>query len=144
MSTESRLDLTLGYDHATGALGDYFDALANGRTSAAHCDHCGKTWFPPHITCPNDGGACSAVDLAGTGRVVSATRTRTRLPFTDTDRDVIFVLVAMTGADNAAFGRLEKFDGDDATGLAVRLAGADGPLGHPAQAAVFEPAEDGT
>ncbi len=138
-----RLDLYLGYDHGPGALGDYFRALAGGRALASRCETCGRTWFPPHAHCPEDGGTCKPIDLDGHGVVVSETRTRTRLPFTDTDADVIFVLVAMAGADNAAFGRLENFSGANATGERVRLTGVDGPLGHPAQAAVFQPVEDG-
>ena len=138
-----RLDLYLGYDHGPGALGDYFRALAGGRALASRCETCGRTWFPPHARCPEDGGTCKPVDLDGHGVVVAETRTRTRLPFTDEDREVTFVLVAMAGADNAAFGRLENFSGANATGERVRLTGVDGPLGHPAQGAVFNPAEDG-
>ena len=138
-----RLDLALGYDHGPGALGDYCRALADGRALAGRCETCGRTWFPPHARCPEDGGACEAVDLDGRGLVVAETRTRTRLPFTDEDREVIFVLVAMAGADNAAFGRLENFSGADATGNRVLLVAVTRPLGHPAQGAVFNPVEDG-
>ncbi len=139
------LELTLRYDHGSGALGGYFDALAEGRALASRCATCGRTWFPPHARCPDDGGDCTELDLAGDGVVVSETRTRTRLPFTEAETaetDVTFVLVEMAGADNAAFGRLEGFAGDDATGAAVRLVPPAGPLGHPAQALVFRPAEE--
>jgi len=136
------LELFLRYDHGSGALGGYFDALAEGRARASRCATCGRTWFPPHPRCPDDGGDCVELDLAGDGIVVSETRTRTRLPFTEVDADVTFVLVEMTDADNAAFGRLEGFAGDDATGAAVRLAPPAGPLGHPAQALVFCPVEE--
>ena len=138
------LNLNLRYAHGLGALADHFQALEQGRVLAARCADCGRTWFPPHARCPDDGGDCREVELAGDGIVVSETRTRTRLPFTDadTDTDVTFVLVAMTGADNAAFGRLQGFAGDHAAGLAVHLAVPEGPLGHPAQALVFRPAED--
>ncbi len=138
-----RLDLHLGYDHGSGALSDYFRALAEGRALAGRCGACGRTWFPPHARCPEDGGTCEAVDLDGGGLVVSETRTRTRLPFTDEDREVTFVLVAMAGADNAAFGRLENDTGANATGARVRLVAVAGPLGHPAQGAVFNLVEDG-
>ena len=138
-----RLDLYLGYDHGPGALSDYFRALAGGRALASRCETCGRTWFPPHARCPEDGGTCKPVDLDGHGVVVSETRTRTRLPFTDQDREVTFVLVAIAGADTAAFGRLENFSGANATGERVRLVAVAGPLGHPAQGAVFNPAEDG-
>ena len=49
----------------------------------------------------------------------------------------------MAGADNAAFGRLENFTGEDAAGQTVWLSGTDGPIGHPAQNAVFIPQEFG-
>ena len=136
-----QLTLALDYDHGLGALGDYFRGLANGRAVAGQCTICGRVWFPPHARCPEDGGACKAVDLTGHGVVVGETRTRTRLPFTDTDAERTFVLIAMAGADNAAFGRLENFEGTDATGILVRLATIHGPVGHPAQALIFEPSE---
>jgi len=138
-----RLDLHLGYSHEPGALNDYFRALAEGRALAGRCGTCGRTWFPPHARCPEDGGICEPVDLDGHGVVVSETRTRTRLPFTDEDREVIFVLVVMAGADNATFGRLENFSGANGTGEPVRLVAVAGPHGHPAQGAVFHPAEEG-
>ena len=138
-----RLDLALGYDHGLGTFGEYFRALAQGQALASRCGTCGRTWFPPHTHCPEDGGACEAVELEGLGVVVAETRTRTRLPFTDEDANIIFVLVAMAGADNAAFGRLENFTGEDAAGQTVRLSGTDGPIGHPAQNAVFIPQEFG-
>ncbi len=138
-----RLDLHLGYDHGPGALGGYFQALAEGRALASRCWTCERTWFPPHARCPEDGGICEPVELDGSGVVVSETRTRTRLPFTDQDREVTFVLVAMVGADNAAFGRLENDTGANATGERVRLVAVAGPLGHPVQGAVFTPAEEG-
>jgi uncharacterized OB-fold protein len=133
------LQLTLGYDHGLGALSEYFRALALGKALASRCGTCGKTWFPPHTHCPKDGNACEVIKLDGRGVVVAETRTRTKLPFTDEDADIIFVQVAMLGADNAAFGRLKNFTGDDALGQPVRLSGADGPIGHPAQNAVFIP-----
>jgi uncharacterized OB-fold protein len=136
------LDLTLGYDHSLGTFGEYFRALAQGQALASRCEICGRNWFPPHIRCPEDGGICETIDLEGFGVVVAETRTRTRLPFTDKDADVIFVLVAMAGCDNAAFGRLEKFTGVDATGQSVKLMAVDGPLGHPAQGTVFHPEEN--
>jgi uncharacterized OB-fold protein len=137
-----RLDLALGYDHALGTLSDYFQALAKGRALASRCQTCGRTWFPPHTQCPEDGGACEPVDLEGLGVVVAETRTRTRLPFTGKDADVTFVLVAMTGADNAVFGRLENFTGAKTTGQSVKLMAPDDRLGHPAQGAVFHPVEN--
>jgi uncharacterized OB-fold protein len=137
------LNLALGYEHGLGSFGEYFRALAEGRALASRCGTCGWVWFPPHAHCPEDGGACEAIYLEGYGIVVAETRTRTRLPFTDKDADVTFVLVAMAGADNTAFGRLENHTGADATGEHVKLAAAGGPLGHPAQGAVFHPMRNG-
>ena len=92
-----RLYLHLGYDHGPGALGGYFQALAEGRALASRCGTCERTWFPPHARCAEDGGICEPVELDGSGVVVSETRTRTRLPFTDADREMTFVLVTMAG-----------------------------------------------
>jgi uncharacterized OB-fold protein len=137
------LDLALGYDHGLGSFGEYFRALAEGRALASRCGTCGRVWFPPHAHCPEDGGVCEAINLGGYGIVVAETQTRTRLPFADEDADVTFVLVAMAGADNTAFGRLENYTGADATGEHVKLVAADVPLGHPAQGAVFHPMRNG-
>jgi uncharacterized OB-fold protein len=137
-----RLDLTLGYDHALGAFGEYFQALSRGQALASRCIICGRTWFPPHTHCPEDGGSCAAVDLEGLGVVVAETRTRTRLPCTHYDQNVVFIFVAMAGADNATFGRLVNFTGEVATGQTVKLSGTDEPIGHPAQIAVFIPVEN--
>ena len=139
----TRLDLGLGYDHATGALGRYFDGLEAGRAEATRCGSCGRVWFPPHLACPEDGGDCAWLALDGTGTVVGATDTAAPLPFGADTAPRTFVLVALDGADNAAFGRLADGDAGAArVGMRVRLATAEGPHGHPAQAAVFK-VEDG-
>ena len=137
------LDLRLRYAHGAGALQPYFDALQAGRALASRCPNCGRVWFPPHLHCPNDGGACGWVELEGHGRVVSATETHGRLPFAEAAADHVFVLVAMQGADNATFGRLQPGrPGQDLTGRRVRLLGVSEALPHPAQAALFELLEE--
>ena len=141
--TPSDLELHLRYAHGTGALAPYFEALASGNALASKCGICGRVWFPPHIHCPDDGGVCDWLTLDGAGEVVSATTTRSRLPFADQAEDHVFVLVAMDGADNAAFGRMRPdTDGERLVGCRVRLVGAPEAPPHPAQAALFEVLEE--
>ena len=138
------LELSLRYDHGLGDLAPYFEALGQGRAMARRCTVCGHVWFPPHAVCPEDAQACEWLELDGTGTVVSATQTRSRLPFMETEQDYIFALVSMDGADNAAFGRLAANAGNAFPGLRVHLVAGDGETGHPAQTAVFERLEEET
>lgn len=137
------MELRLTYAHGVGDLQPYFEALGHGRALASRCSVCGRVWFPPHIHCPADGGAGEWVELDGRGEIVSATRTHSRLPMAETSADHVFVLVAMDGADNAAFGRLRA--GTDDPGLVGRrvgLAGVTEAVPHPAQGTLFELLEE--
>ncbi len=136
------LDLNLTYAHGIAELKPYFDALAEGRALARKCSACGRVWFPPHAACPIDGAGCDWTELEGTGVVVSATCTHARLPLADTAADHVFVLVAMDGAGNAAFGRLLPSRSADPVGHRVRIGKAGGDVMLPAQAAVFELIEE--
>ena len=138
------LELSLRYDHGLGDLAPYFDALGQGQAMARRCTACGHVWFPPHAVCPKDAQPCEWLELDGTGTVVSATQTRSRLPFTKTEQDHIFALVSMDGADNAAFGRLAANAENASPGLRVRLLASDSEMGHPAQTAVFKRLEEET
>jgi uncharacterized OB-fold protein len=139
----AELELRLRYAHGTGALQPYFDALRGGRALASRCPACGRVWFPSHIHCPDDGTACGWLDLEGHGRVVSATETHARLPFAEAAAAHVFVLVAMQGADNAAFGRLTPgVPGRNLAGRRVGLVGVADAVPHPAQAALFELLEE--
>ena len=142
--TQVSLELSLRYDHGLGDLAPYFEALGQGRAMARRCTACGHVWFPPHAVCPEDAQPCEWLELDGTGTVVSVTKTRARLPFTETEQDHVFALVSMDGADNAAFGRLAADAGNASPGLRVRLVAGDGEAGHPAQTAVFECLEEET
>jgi uncharacterized OB-fold protein len=129
-------ELLLVFSHGTGALQTYFDALAEGRAMARKCPACGRVWFPPHAACPEDGADCDWLELDGGGVVVGATHTHSRLPLADADADHLFVLVAMDGADNAAFGRFSGIETGDLVGRRVRLAAVDDAR-LPAQRLVF-------
>ena len=136
-ASSTTLSLTLSYDHGSGDLTAYFDALLEGRALGARCPACARIWLPPRLRCPDDGAATEPFELPGSGRITARTRTRTALPFTDEVLDYAFVLVAMDGADNLMFGRMLDHQADIAVGTQVRLSGCDGDLAHPAQAAVF-------
>lgn len=104
--TTLKIKMDLQYDHSFGELLPYFQALGSGRAMARRCNDCRRVWFPPHATCPEDGSLCEWLELDGTGLVISVTETKSQLPFTDNYVDNIFLIVAMSGANNATFGKL--------------------------------------
>ncbi len=140
METEkatSELRLELQYDHGAGRFRRYFDGLLAGQAIASHCPACGKAWFPPHAVCPDDLTETGWRRISGNGTVLGVTTTRTKLPFTAAAEVYSFVLVAMDGAENAVFGRMQNEAHDVAAGTRVGLAAPVVEPGHPAQAAQF-------
>ncbi len=133
----TRLAVTLNYDHGSGYLAPFFEHLMEGRPLASRCPECGAAWFPPSPTCPTDGADTVWDEIKTQGRIVALTRTRSRLPFEDTTGDHTFVLVAMEGAANAVFGRLQDDDGEVGDDVLVELAAPAGSVAHPAQAIQF-------
>lgn len=131
------LTLTLRYAHPLGELAPYFQGLNTGRAIATRCPTCARTWFPPRLSCPEHGTATVWADLSGHGRIVGVSIADSTLPFGAETARRAFLMVALDGAENLAFGR---FAGDPAAarvGLKVRLARAPGTWPHPAQAAWF-------
>jgi len=131
------LKLTLEYDHPLGALAPYYRGLDAGRAVATRCLRCGRVWFPPRLLCPDHGPAVEWTELSGRGRLIAVSISETTLPFSSTREKRAFALIALDGAENAAFGRVT---GDPALVRAeqrVCLARAPGTWPHPAQAAWF-------
>ena len=132
------MTLSLQYDHVTGDLTDYFDALEAGQARASRCPQCGDVRMPPRSTCPDDGAATDAIELSGVGRVVAITHGEATLPLMHVASAHSFVLVAMEGANNFMFGRMAEADVHITVGKTIRLAGCAEMLPHPAGAAIFE------
>ncbi|MEM9471145.1 MAG: zinc ribbon domain-containing protein [Pseudomonadota bacterium] len=139
-TSELRLELT--YDHGTGYLKPYFDGLLAGQAVASKCPDCGRAWFPPRAVCPDDLAETGWSRLSGSGVVVAATEARTKLPFTAATEAYRFVLVAMDGAENAVFGRMQDAAATVAVGARVELVAPVDDPGHPAQAAQFSARRD--
>ncbi|MEO9874295.1 MAG: OB-fold domain-containing protein [Anderseniella sp.] len=133
----SELRLELKYDHGTGRLKPYFDGLLAGHAIASQCPVCRKTWFPPQAQCPDDRTETGWSRISGTGAVLAVTTTHTKLPFTAAAEAYSFVLVAIEGAENAVFGRMQNAADDIAVGTLVELVAPVDEPGHPAQAAQF-------
>ena len=151
------LTLTLRYAHPLGELAPYFQGLDAGRAIATRCPTCARTWFPPRLSCPEHGAATVWTDLSGKGRIVSVSisfRSRkpgyagkgrivsvsiadSTLPFGAETARRAFLMVALDGAENLAFGRFAGAPDAARAGLKVRLARAPGTWPHPAQAAWF-------
>ena len=133
-----RIRLNLQYDHSFGELSPYFEGLSNGRAMARRCKDCGRVWFPPHTLCPEDSGFCDWLELEGNGLVISVTATCSLLPFTKNYTNNIFLMVAMAGATNAAFGKLLPTGEPAAPGDRVHLVKSIESDGCLAQVAIFE------
>ena len=144
IETRLPLEFSLRYDHGLGELAPYFKALEEGRAMARRCIACGRVWFPPHISCPEDAQPCEWLELDGAGTIVSVSKSRLRLPFAETEQDHVFALVNMDGADNATFARLATSARNAAPGVRARLVASYGEKGHPAQSAIFECLEEET
>ncbi len=132
------LTLTLRYSHPLSDLAPYFRGLDQGQAIGTCCRACGRTWFPPKLSCPRHGGSLDWVELSGFGQIVSLTETSTTLPFGDIRADRVFALIAIEGAVNLMFGRLSPGETPPKAGACVRLTRAPGNWPHPAQAAWFE------
>lgn len=130
------LTLTLRYAHPLGELAPYFRGLEDGRAVASRCPVCARAWFPPRLTCPEH-GATTWADLSGKGRVVGVSIADSTLPFGTDNVRRAFLMVALDGAETAAFGRFAGDPDTARTGMRVRLARAPGTWPHPAQAAWF-------
>ena len=132
------INMELQYTHPFGKLSPYFDGLASGRAMASRCGICGWVWFPPHITCPEDGGKCEWLELDGNGEVISLTKTRSIIPFTEKYIDHIFVMVAVAGANNVTFGRVISSENVTSLGDKVRLVESTRGNTHLPHTATFE------
>ncbi|MGI9383641.1 MAG: Zn-ribbon domain-containing OB-fold protein [Methyloligellaceae bacterium] len=137
--SDSRLSLTLtlDYQHGLGDLASYFETLADGRAVGTRCPDCGRVWCPPRSRCPEHLSATEPIELSGVGTVVAVTVTIVALPFAQDAKTHSFVLVALDGADNMAFGRISDDAATVEAGSRVRLTAPREAVPHPAQAAVF-------
>lgn len=128
------LELTFAYAHAFGALAPYFRALAQGRALASKCTACGRTWFPPRMTCVC-GAETESVELSGSGSVEVLTSGPGVVPLTTIAGELWFALVRFDGASNLSLVRC------DSAGIAVgdrgRLVPSSQPGPHPATHVVF-------
>lgn len=129
--------LGLCYRHGRGGFADYFAALAEGRALASRDPDTGRVSFPP----APEPGRHERVALPGTGTVAAITRGPALLPLHPAPLEACFALIAMDGADNLCFGRIEG-DAPLAPGARMRLAPSSGAVHHPAQAVCFVPVED--
>jgi uncharacterized OB-fold protein len=87
--------------------------------------------------CPDHGLVTEWTELSGHGRLIAVSISETMLPFSSGREKRAFGLIALDGAENAAFGRLAGDPGRARAGQRVRLARAPGTWPHPAQAAWF-------
>lgn len=133
------LQLTLSYRHGFGALSPFFQGLLEGRALASCCPVCGDVRFPPRLVCPHDGAATDWRALSGEGRLVSFTLGRGRLPLQHEAGEQLFGEVALDGASNRAFARIEAPAAQLRPGLRLRLMRPTTPPPHPIQALVFVP-----
>lgn len=136
-----QLNLGLDYHHSLGALRPYFDGLRAGNAVATCCPRCGKTWYPPRLSCCALDLSKRWAELPGTGTIVAVTTGDGVAPFTETRLGTYLALVSLDGANNSALGWLAGFDGPPVPGTRVRLASMAESVAHPAQALRFAPSD---
>lgn len=129
--------MQLRHNHPLGELAPYFHGLQVGRAIASRCPACARTWFPPRLQCPDHTGPIDWVELPGSGGIVSVTVTDSVLPFGHDSAGRAFVLVALDGAENLAFGRLAELPDAVVDGRPVWISRAAGHWPHPSQAACY-------
>ena len=125
--------LALDYRHGVGAYARYFDALARGVALASRDRNSGRVSFPPRAV--DDPSQWFA--LSGVGEIVALTRGPSALPLARSSQDACFALIAMHGADNLCFGRIDESFGTVREGQCVRLRAPADSVAHPAQRVCF-------
>ncbi|MGI9301669.1 MAG: Zn-ribbon domain-containing OB-fold protein [Gammaproteobacteria bacterium] len=130
------IDLHLQYRHMLGELAPYFYGLERGEAVASRCPVCNKVWFPPRLVCARDRVETEWTELSGSGTVISVTTGHGLLPLAAVGEQHTFALIALDGADNAAFGRIVS-RALVGPGDRVRITKNPQPARHPAQAAYY-------
>lgn len=133
------LDLSLEYRHGLGATTPFFQALIAGKALASCCPTCGDVRFPPRAICFQDGSSTEEFELTGEGRLTGYTIGQPSALLNEGGKDRIFGEVAMDGANNRVFARIEATESLLAVGQRVHLARPNAELRHPIQAMVFVP-----
>ena len=106
-SSTVELSQTLKYRHSLGQLSPFFAALSESRIAGTRCLTCQRTYVPPRMSCPIDGGTAEWVDASTTGTVV-ATSTVSRRPTYAAagPQELILGLVQLDGAETALLAEL--------------------------------------
>ena len=133
------LDLHLRYRHGFGAASPFFDALLGGEALASRCPKCDDRRFPPRQICPRDRTPTECCILSGHGTLVRFTVGSPSSLLESAGKTLVFGEVAMDGANNRVFARIELGEEEPAEGLLVELVPWLGNLRHPIQALVFKP-----
>lgn len=139
----SAFSLTLQHTRGVGDLLPYFEGLAIGAARATRCAQCAQAWFAPRLVCPRGHTDLQWIALPGTGIIRSVTQTKGTLPFGARERRLVLAWVAMDGADNLVFGRIDPA-ADVCIADRVRLVADSEVRGGRAWSVVFELAPPGS
>ena len=137
------LALDFRFRHSLGKASRFFLELERRRLLATRCPRCATVWMPPRAACGNDLAVTEWLELPGRGTLAAATECAYTLT-TGGGRDrLVLGYVQLEGASTLLLHQIRNY-GDPSrlvAGLPMRVAWADGPVGHPMELFWFEPAE---
>lgn len=137
------LKLDFRFRHSLGKYSRFFLELEKRRLMGTRCPRCSTVWMPPRPACGNDLAVTEWIELPGRGSLAAATECAYTLT-TGGGRDrLILGYVAIEGASTLLLQQIRNYGdaGRLTAGLPLRVAWAEGPVGHPMELFWFEPAD---
>ncbi len=139
-----RIDLALEFNfrHSLGKVSRFFLELEQHRLMATRCPHCAKVWMPPRALCADDMTITEWIELPGRGNLEAASLSAYTLTTGGGDAELVLGYVRLDGADTLMLQQIRNYGDASALepGLAMMVAWAEQPVGHPMESFWFEPA----
>lgn len=120
-----------------GELSPFFEAISDGRLLATRCEQTGRAWFPPRPICPDHGVRTEWFELAGSGRVRSATRSHVKPPDSRFEAPYTLAIIDLDGVEGSITHRILG-DRCPEPGAEVRVVPVDDAGPHPLTGIAFE------
>lgn len=140
-----RIDMSLEFQfrHSLGKVSRFFLELENRRLMATRCPRCHKVWMPPRPNCGDDLTITEWLELSGRGTLEAASLSAYTLTTGGGEDQLVLGYVRLEGADTAMLQQVRNYGDPERLkpGLAMAVAWADGPVGHPMESFWFEPAD---
>lgn len=137
------LDFPLRFDfrHSLGKVSRFFLELEQRRLMATRCPKCGSVWMPPRPLCPNDQTITEWVEVPQRGVLQAATLSAYTMTTDGGNDQVVLGYAALEGTTTLLLQQIRNY-GDPSRlvqGLPIKIAWAQGEVGHPMELFWFEP-----